>query len=104
VGPAWATQYARGEDYATLAQAFLYAGARNVVATLWRIEDQGAAVFATEFYRRLGELGSSGALAAAQRAMMLRESHSAPHYWAPYQIAGAGDPTPPQKPSAASVR
>jgi CHAT domain-containing protein len=104
VGPAWSNQYARGEDYATLAQAFLYAGAKNVVATLWRIEDQGAAAFATEFYRRLEGLGPAGALAAAQREMMLRESYSAPHYWAPYQIAGAGGLLPAQGSPSASVR
>jgi CHAT domain-containing protein len=103
VGAAWSTQYARGEDYATLAQAFLYAGARNVVATLWRIEDEGAAAFAAEFYPRLADLGPAGALAAAQRAMVLRESYSAPHYWASYQIAGAGD-LPPQESPSASVR
>jgi CHAT domain-containing protein/tetratricopeptide (TPR) repeat protein len=104
VGVAWSTQYARGEDFATLAQAFLYAGARNVVATLWRIEDQGAAAFAAQFYRHLEELGPSGALAAAQRETMLRESYSAPHYWAPYQVAGAGDLPPPQESLSVSVR
>ena len=91
VGAAWRTEYARGEDYATLAQAFLYAGARNVVATLWRIEDEGAAAFAGRFYEYLQRMSPSEALARAQREMMTHESYGAPYHWAGYQLAGSGE-------------
>ena len=53
-GAAWSTSFARGEDYATLAEAFLFAGARNVVSTLWRIEVRSAAAFAMAFYKEVG--------------------------------------------------
>jgi CHAT domain-containing protein len=36
LGPSWSSSFERTEDYVTLAQAFLFAGAQNVVATLWR--------------------------------------------------------------------
>jgi CHAT domain-containing protein len=105
VGAAWSTQFARGEDYATLAQAFLYAGASNVVATLWRIEDRGAAEFAERFYQSLGPNAPPDALAAAQRALMLHERYSAPYYWAPYQVAGSGQLAQgPQNSNRPSVR
>ncbi|MEP7227993.1 MAG: CHAT domain-containing protein, partial [Gemmatimonadales bacterium] len=91
VGAAWSTQFARGEDYATLAQAFLYAGARNVMATLWRIEDKGAAAFAERFYTHLAVLPPPEALAAAQQDLLQTPGYAAPHYWAPYQISGSGD-------------
>jgi CHAT domain-containing protein len=100
LGPAWSTTFQRGEDYATLSQAFLQAGARNVVATLWRIEDHGAAEFASAFYRELRGRSPSAALAAAQRAMLRSPLFSAPYYWAAYQIEGAGNAparTPPRK-------
>ena len=91
LGGAWATEFDRSEDYATLAQAFLYAGARNVVATLWRIEDAGAAAFAQRFYHSLRRLPPPEALAQAQRDMMADDRYAAPYYWAAYELAGAGD-------------
>lgn len=98
VGPAWATGFSRGEDYATLARAFLYAGAENVVATLWRVEDEGAAVFAAAFYRELAvetdgtvpALDVAAALARAQRTTMADPRFAEPYYWAGYRVSGSG--------------
>jgi CHAT domain-containing protein len=90
LGVAWSTGFVRGEDYTTLAQALLYAGAPNVVATLWRIDDAGAAVFAKGFYNALKSAEPATALAQAQRSMMLHERYSSPYYWAAYQLAGQG--------------
>ena len=63
----WLDDPVCGTDYTTLAQALLYAGAENVVGTLWRVDDSGSASFAEEFYGPLARLGLTGALAAAQR-------------------------------------
>ncbi len=90
LGVAGSTEFVWGEDYATLAQAFLYAGARNVIATLWAVEDQGAADFAGQFYETLAASDPVEALAAAQRASLADERYSAPYYWAAYQLAGDG--------------
>ena len=92
LGPAWSTSFSRGDDYATLAQAFLFSGAENVVATLWRVNDRGAAEFAREFYRALGGSASSLALAKAQRAFIHNPTFAAPYYWAPYTLSGSGAP------------
>lgn len=46
-------QDARGEGIASLAHAFGIAGARTVISTLWKVEDESAARFATEFYKNL---------------------------------------------------
>lgn len=89
-GAAWRTGFEQGEDYATLAQAFLYAGAGNVVATLWRVDDPAAAVFAGHFYRGLRSGDPVLALADAQRAMQANPSYRSPYYWAAYQITGSG--------------
>ncbi|HJR36462.1 MAG TPA: CHAT domain-containing protein, partial [Gemmatimonadales bacterium] len=89
-GSAWSTQFARGEDYTTLAQAFLYAGAGNVVATLWPIGDDGAAAFAEKFYVHAGTATPSRALAAAQREIAKDPRYSDPYYWAAYQVFGPG--------------
>lgn len=97
-GAAWSTSYARGEDHATLAAALLYAGARNVVATLWRIDDDGAAAFAAAFYGFLSAGPPVRALAEAQRAMMRHAEYASPFYWAAYVVAGdAGRPVRPDR-------
>jgi CHAT domain-containing protein len=54
LGAAWSTSFDRGEDYATLAQAFLYAGARNVVATLWRLPTKAPRTLPSTFTRHYG--------------------------------------------------
>ena len=88
LGTAWSTDFARGEDYATLAHAFLYAGARTVVATLWRIDDEAAAVFASRFYRNLKRMPPAEALAAAQKEVRRNARFAAPYNWAAYTLSG----------------
>jgi CHAT domain-containing protein len=90
IGAAWSTGFERGEDYATLAQAFLYAGARNVLATLWPIGDRGAAVFAERFYVHLERLPPPEALAAAQRDLLRSPDFGRPFHWAGYLLSGEG--------------
>lgn len=89
-GAASATHWSRGEDYSTLAQAFLYAGTRDVIATLWKIRDDGAAAFAGRFYTHLRGSSPTDALARAQREMIRDSRFSAPYYWASYAISGEG--------------
>ncbi|MEO7502077.1 MAG: CHAT domain-containing protein [Gemmatimonadaceae bacterium] len=89
-GVAWSTSFRRAHDYATLSQAFLYSGARDVVATLWRIDDRGASTFASRFYRELSARPAAEALAMAQRAMIRDSVYSSPRYWAAYTLAGRG--------------
>jgi CHAT domain-containing protein len=103
-GPAAATRWLKGEDYATLAQAFLYAGTRDVIATLWSIQDDGASDFAGRFYGHLRESSASAALASAQRETIHAPKSSAPYYWASYVISGEGLATSELKnPRVASV-
>ena len=87
-GNAWATAFSPGEDFTTLGQAFLYAGAQSVVATLWRIEDDAAAAFAEQFYSSLQRSNAPEALADAQRAMIRDPRYSSPFEWAAYTVSG----------------
>jgi len=92
LGASWSTQFDTGEDYTTLAQTFLYSGAANVVATLWRIDDIGAAALASQFYQALRENAVPEALAHAQRAMLADARYRSPYYWAAYETSGSGFP------------
>ena len=89
VGAAWSSAFRQGEDFTTLAQAFLYAGARSVVATLWRIEDGAAATFAEQFYENLRRMPPPDALAAAQRSMLVNPKYASPYDWAAYTVTGS---------------
>ncbi|MDX1395898.1 MAG: CHAT domain-containing protein [Gemmatimonadota bacterium] len=87
---AWSSRLVQGEDYVTLAQAFLHSGARSVVATLWRVEDGGAAAFAAEFYRALadGAVTAAEAVATAQRVLLAGGRYASPYHWAAYRANG----------------
>jgi CHAT domain-containing protein len=61
-----------------------------VIATLWAVEDQGAADFAGQFYETMAASDPVEALAVAQRASLADQRYSAPYYWAAYQLAGDG--------------
>jgi CHAT domain-containing protein len=92
-----------GEDFATLARAFLYAGAGSVVATLWRVDDEAAAALAERFYPRL-DAGPSMALAMAQRELLADRRYRAPFYWAGYTLAGDGGAGRRAKETGVSVK
>jgi CHAT domain-containing protein/tetratricopeptide (TPR) repeat protein len=112
LGPSSSTTFRPGEDFTTLAQAFLYAGARGVVATLWRIEDGAGAAFAGRFYDGLRSMSAPDALATAQRALLRDRRYAAPYDWAAYTITGddasggkvAGRPLGGPPPSGHSAR
>jgi len=91
LGASWSTPYETGEDYTTLAQALLFAGARNVVATLWRIDDAAAAELAERFYRGLARTPAPEALVEAQLSLLRSVKYRDPYYWAAYQVSG-GEP------------
>ncbi|HEX6434260.1 MAG TPA: CHAT domain-containing protein, partial [Gemmatimonadales bacterium] len=89
LGGAWSTSFAPGDDFVTLAQAFLHAGAENVVGTLWRVQDRAAAEFAGAFYQALQSSDPAAALAQAQRAMLREQAFAHPYHWAGYRITGS---------------
>jgi len=72
-----------------LPRAFLRAGAKSVIATLWKVDDQAAASLMTHFYARLrqGEKAAS-ALRNSQMELSrdLRWHH--PYYWAAFVFQG----------------
>ncbi|MEO8140960.1 MAG: CHAT domain-containing protein, partial [Gemmatimonadota bacterium] len=82
--------FTRGDDFVTLAQSFLFAGARGVVATLWRVPDAGSVPLVEAFYRNLRHDTPAEALAAAQRELAASPTHASPYYWAGYVLNGDG--------------
>jgi CHAT domain-containing protein len=89
-GEAWSSSFDLGEDYTTLARSVLFAGARNVIASLWRIDDEGAAEFARRFYSGLRTLPAPEALARAQIEMLTAGQWRSPYFWAAFEVSGDG--------------
>ena len=86
----WSGDPMRPAGVATLGQAFLHAGARNVMATLWRIDDEGSARLVSHFYRHMPGDDVARALAFAQRALLADSAYAAPYYWAGFVLVGEG--------------
>ena len=78
-----------GDDWVGLVRAFLYAGAANVMATLWPVEDRSTARLMERFYTALAAGRSEAeALAEAQRAGLSNPATSHPFYWAGFTLSG----------------
>jgi CHAT domain-containing protein len=77
-----------GEGQVGLAWAFLSAGASNVIAGLWNVEDASTAELMGELYRGLKEgLAPAEALRAAKLRLLRSETAwRKPFYWAPFVI------------------
>ena len=81
-----------GEGMLGLTGAFLAAGPRAVVASLWDVDDAATASLMQSFYGRLADGATvAGALAAAQRDLAGRAATAAPCYWAGFVVVGDGD-------------
>jgi hypothetical protein len=80
-----------GEGVFGLQRAFMLAGARSLVMSLWAVPDEATRELMEDFYKRLlaGE-GRADALRNAQ--LKLREQYPDPLYWGAFICQG--DPTP----------
>ena len=61
----------RGEGVVRIARAFLAAGARSVLVTLWAIDDEATMMFMKSFYQHLKE-GNTASGALHQSMKFLR--------------------------------
>jgi CHAT domain-containing protein len=76
-----------GEELAGLVQAFLHAGARALVVSLWPVPDAATARLVVGFYERR-KAGAQIADALAGAAASLRAELPHPWYWAAFEAVG----------------
>ncbi len=77
-----------GEGLVGFAWAFLGAGARNVIAGLWEVDDRSTAQLMEKMYQALGR-GTAPAAALREAKLALAGSNTSfrkPYYWAPFQL------------------
>ena len=77
------------EGVVGIARAFLGAGARSVIASLWAIDDEATLTFMRHFYEHLVK-GQSASKSLHEAMKMMRESDdfNAVKYWAPFMLIG----------------
>ena len=89
LGSGYFTEIPAGDEFVGLTRAFLSAGASNVVATLWEVNDSSTAQLMRSFYHRLSEQPASRSLAIAQRSMLHGDrGHRHPYYWSAFVVVG----------------
>ena len=83
-------KHLRGESFQGLTSAFVHAGARRVLASLWPIADRATAELMDHFYRALwvDGMAPSAALRQAQLEMIQDRRFRDPYYWAGFVLQG----------------
>jgi CHAT domain-containing protein len=82
----------QGEEGSTgLVQAFLFAGAKSVVASVWSADDSSTELLMKQFYTHLSEKeDEASALRQAKLDFLQKNGNVAPVYWAPFVLVGDG--------------
>jgi CHAT domain-containing protein len=80
----------KGEGMVGITRGFFYAGARRVLVSLWRVNDEATAELMSKFYNALikQNLSPSLALRAAQQEVRRQSKWSHPYYWSAFVLQG----------------
>lgn len=81
------------EGVANLSQAFLLAGARSVISTLWQVDDSASLFLMKHFYAHLAMNQLPPAALTAAKRDMLRTfgAKAVPYDWAAFTLEGVGE-------------
>lgn len=90
-----AGNYVLGEGVMAMSRGFLSAGARRVVATEWKVDDDATAALVGDFFARIAKNTRSHdrvdyalALRDAKRSVRRSDAWSQPFYWAAFVLTG----------------
>lgn len=78
-----------GDEMVSISRAFMQAGADNIMASLWSVQDEATRDLMVEFYDNLFQ-GKSKADALRNAQMKLLKKNSDPYLWAPFVLSGKG--------------
>jgi len=76
-----------------MVRGFMYAGARRVVASLWKVDDEATGELMRAFYAGMLQEGltPAAALRKAQLGLWHSRRWQAPYYWAAFVLQGEPD-------------
>jgi CHAT domain-containing protein len=82
---------AKGEGIVGLSRALQYAGANNLIVSLWQVADQSTAQLMIKFYDQQlhnNYEGYNRALREAKLSLLNSDKYQHPYYWAPFILVG----------------
>jgi CHAT domain-containing protein len=82
-----------GEGIMGLSYSFLRAGVKQVISTLWNIDDTISKDLMAGFYQEMMHNGNDAAeaLRTSQLAVLHRHHNSAPYFWAGFELTSVGN-------------
>jgi len=80
----------RGEGLVGIVRGFMYAGAKRIVASHWKVDDEATGELMRLFYLEMLQKNrpAAAALREAQLTMLKQERWRAPFYWAAFVLQG----------------
>lgn len=79
----------KGEGMIGLTRSFLYAGAKNVMVSLWKVSDNSTSNLMVDFYNQLFDgHNKSVSLQKSKQELIKSGNYSLPYYWAPFVLIG----------------
>jgi len=87
----------KGEGAMSLARGFQYAGSKNILFTLWQVNDQTTARWMQLFYEQLASTGNAYDSQYQAKLAYLNDSNipnakKSPYYWGAFTYYGTTDP------------
>jgi CHAT domain-containing protein len=82
---------AKGEGIVGLSRALQYAGANNIIVSLWQVADESTSQMMIDFYKynlSNDHHGYNEALRQAKLGLLNSEEYNSPYYWAPFILVG----------------
>ncbi|MDX2194853.1 MAG: CHAT domain-containing tetratricopeptide repeat protein [Cytophagales bacterium] len=81
----------KGEGIIGLTRALIYAGADNILVSLWSVSDASTSQLMIDFYDNIlknKNIGYAGGLRNAKLKLIQNPTYSQPYYWAPFVLVG----------------
>ena len=79
------------EGLSGLASAFIFAGARSIMASHWSVESHTTQLLITNFFRNLKKfegISRSQAMRQSMKELFLEKQYQHPIFWAPFVLVG----------------
>ncbi len=85
-------QIAKGEGIVGLSRALMYAGAKNLIVSLWQVSDASTALLMIDFYKQhlhySGNMLFNDDLQKAKLNLLQSKEYANPYFWAPFILVG----------------
>lgn len=77
-----------GEGLIGLSRGFMYAGAKNLLVSLWPVSDEGTSTLMVDFFGNQNKTGHTASLHRSKLNLIKDAELASPFYWAPFILIG----------------